>query len=113
VRWPTLAGDRALDVGCGPGALTAELVARLGAARVAAVEPSETFAAACRDRLPGVDVRRAAAEALPFADGTFDRVLAQLVVTFVTDPPAGVRVMRRVARGDGTVAAASGTMRAR
>jgi SAM-dependent methyltransferase len=100
------AGDRALDVGCGPGALTSELVARLGAARVAAVEPSETFAAACRDRLPGVDVRRAAAEALPFADGTFDRVLAQLVVNFVTDPPAGVREMRRVARGGGTVAAA-------
>jgi SAM-dependent methyltransferase len=99
-------GDRALDVGCGPGALTAELVARLGAERVAAVEPSETFAAACRDRLPGVDVRGASAEALPFPDASFERVLAQLVVNFITDPPAGVREMRRVARGGGTVAAA-------
>ncbi|HEY9326311.1 MAG TPA: SAM-dependent methyltransferase, partial [Candidatus Limnocylindria bacterium] len=35
-------GDRALDVGCGPGALTAELVARLGAKAVAAVDPSES-----------------------------------------------------------------------
>ena len=36
-------GQRALDVGCGPGALTAELVARLGATRVAAVDPSAPF----------------------------------------------------------------------
>jgi SAM-dependent methyltransferase len=99
-------GARALDVGCGPGALTAELVARLGAGRVAAVEPSESFAEACRSRLPGVDVRSASAEALPFEDATFDYVLAQLVVNFVTDPPAGVREMRRVARPGATVAAA-------
>jgi trans-aconitate methyltransferase len=35
------AGQRVLDVGCGPGALTAELVARLGPAAVAAVDPSD------------------------------------------------------------------------
>jgi ubiquinone/menaquinone biosynthesis C-methylase UbiE len=37
------AGGRALDVGCGPGALTTELVALLGAESVAAVDPSEPF----------------------------------------------------------------------
>lgn len=99
-------GDRALDVGCGPGALAAELVARLGAERVAAVDPSPGFAEACRSRLPGVDVRSASAEALPFPDATFDRTLAQLVVNFMTDPPAGVAEMRRVTRPGGTVAAA-------
>ncbi len=65
-------GHRVLDVGCGPGALTEELVARVGADAVAAVDPSEPFVAAARARYPGVDVRQAAAEALPFPDQTFD-----------------------------------------
>src|SRR4051812_29220150 len=72
-------GVRALDVGCGPGALTAVLVERLGADAVAAVDPSEPFVAAARRRLPGVDVRRASAERLPFAAGGFDLSAAQLV----------------------------------
>ncbi|HEY7075828.1 MAG TPA: methyltransferase domain-containing protein [Solirubrobacteraceae bacterium] len=99
------AGQRVLDVGCGPGALTAELVARLGPGAVAAVEPSEQFVAAARERLPGVAVTRAAAERLPFADAEFDAALAQLVVHFMKDPPAGVREMRRVTRPGGVVAA--------
>jgi len=90
------AGQRALDVGCGPGALTRELVARLGADAVAAVDPSESFVAAARERNPGVDVRRAAAEELPFADGEFDAALAQLVVHFMADPVAGLKEMARV-----------------
>jgi SAM-dependent methyltransferase len=99
-------GHRALDVGCGPGALTTELVALLGPEHVTAVDPSAPFAEACSRRLPDVDVRIASAEALPFADASFDDVLAQLVVNFMTDPPAGVREMTRVARPGGTVAAA-------
>ncbi len=99
------AKDRVLDVGCGPGALTTELVRRLGAASVAAVDPSESFVAAARDRHPGVDVRRAAAEALPYADRAFDAALAQLVVHFMTDPVAGLREMARVTRSDGVIAA--------
>jgi SAM-dependent methyltransferase len=100
------AGDRALDVGCGPGALVAELVARLGTDHVAAAEPSPPFAAACRDRFPGVRVDQAAAERLPYGDGTFDHALAQLVVNFMTDAPAGIREMARVTRAGGTVGAA-------
>ena len=98
-------GDRALDVGCGPGVLTAELVARLGAGSVAAVDPSESFVAAARARSPGVDVRRASAEALPFADRAFDAALAQLVVHFMTDPVAGLCEMARVTRREGVIAA--------
>lgn len=97
--------QRVLDVGCGPGALTAELVRRVGATSVAAVDPSESFVAAVRARYPGVDVRRAAAEELPFPDGAFDAALAQLVVHFMTDPVAGLTEMRRVTRRGGVVAA--------
>jgi SAM-dependent methyltransferase len=96
---------RALDVGCGPGALTTELVARLGEGSVAAVDPSETFVAAARERHPGVDVQRATAEALPYPDSDFDAALAQLVVHFMADPVAGIREMARVTLPDGVVAA--------
>ena len=100
-----VAGQQVLDVGCGPGALTAELVARLGPAAVSAVDPSEPFVAAVRERHPGVSVQQAAAEQLPFDDRTFDAALAQLVVHFMTDPVAGLREMARVTREGGVVAA--------
>jgi SAM-dependent methyltransferase len=99
------AGLRVLDVGCGPGALTTELVARLGADAVVAIDPSEPFVAAARDRHPGVDVRLASADAIPFEDDTFDAALAQLVVHFMPDPVAGLRGMARVTRPGGVVAA--------
>ncbi|WP_426560929.1 class I SAM-dependent methyltransferase [Angustibacter sp. McL0619] len=99
------AGQRALDVGCGPGALTARLVERLGADGVSAVDPSTSFVAALAERLPEVDVHAGAAEDLPFGDSVFDVVACQLVVHFMADPLAGLREMRRVCRPGGTVAA--------
>ena len=99
------AGQRVLDVGCGPGALTAELVHRLGSAAVTAVDPSEPFVSTARERYAGVDVRRASAEQLPFSDCAFDISLAQLVVHFMADPVAGLSEMARVTRSGGTVAA--------
>jgi SAM-dependent methyltransferase len=90
-------GDRALDVGCGPGAALAALADRLGAERVAGVEPSEPFAEMARKGVPSAEVRAGTAEALPFADGSFDVVVSQLVVNFMTDAPRGVGEMRRVA----------------
>jgi SAM-dependent methyltransferase len=97
-------GMRALDVGCGPGALTVALAARLGTENVSAADPSEPFVKACRARLPEVEVVVAGAEGLPFADGTFDAVLSQLVVNFMRDAEAGVREMVRVTRPEGVVA---------
>jgi SAM-dependent methyltransferase len=97
--------SRALDVGCGPGSLTAELVRRLGPAAVAAVDPSDSFVAAAHARYPAVDVRRATAEHLPFEDRAFDATLAQLVVHFFSDPVVGLREMVRVTRDGGVVAA--------
>lgn len=98
-------GACALDVGCGAGALTAELVTRLGAGGVSAVDPSESFVAAVRSRLPGVDLRQSRAEQLPFPAGGFDAALASLVVHFMTDPVAGLAEMARVTRSGGLVAA--------
>jgi SAM-dependent methyltransferase len=98
-------GQRAVDVGCGPGALTAQLVDRLGAEAVAAIDPSAPFVEAARERFPGVDVHSGDAEHLPFADDDFDFALAQLVVHFMTDPVAGLREMGRVTRPGGVVAA--------
>ena len=97
-------GMRALDVGCGPGALTAVLAERLGTASVSGADPSEPFVNACRARLPGVELVVAPAEALPFANGAFDATLSQLVVNFIHDPHAGVWEMMRVTRPGGVVA---------
>jgi ubiquinone/menaquinone biosynthesis C-methylase UbiE len=98
-------GQRVLDVGCGPGALTKVLVERVGAENVSAVDPSEQFVAAARERNPGVDVKCASAEDLPFEDDTFDAAVAQLVVHFMSDPVRGLSEMARVTRPGGVVAA--------
>jgi len=90
------AGERALDVGAGTGALTAELVAR--GASVAAADPSPEFVTVLRERFPDLEVEEAPAESLPFEAGSFDVALAQLVVAFVSDAPAAADEMARVAR---------------
>lgn len=100
-----LTSGSVLDVGCGPGALTAVLVERLGAGNVTAIDPSPSFVAAAQQRFPDVLVHTGGAESLPFADGTFDAALAQLVVHFMTDPVRGLSEMARVTRPGGVVAA--------
>jgi len=99
------AGQRALDVGCGPGSLTAVLVERLGSEHVAALDPSESFVEAARRRLPGVDIQLASAESIPFDDDSFDVTLAELVVHFMSDPVAGIAEMARVTKPGGTIGA--------
>jgi SAM-dependent methyltransferase len=89
-------GMRVLDVGAGTGALTAELVAR--GASAAAADPSPEFVAVLRERFPNLEVEEAPAESLPWGVGVFDVALAQLVVAFVSDAPASVAEMARVAR---------------
>ena len=106
VRFADVAlGMRALDVGCGPGALAAELAGVVGATMVSAVDPSEEFVAACRLRVPGTEVRLGTAEDLPVDDRSFEAVLAQLVVQVLADAPRAVREMVRVAVPGGIVAA--------
>ncbi len=96
------AGQRVLDVGAGTGALTSELVRR--GAEASAADPSPPFVAALRERLPGIVVHEAPAEELPWPDESFDASLAQLVLTFMRDTPAGIAEMQRVVRPGGVVA---------
>src|SRR4029079_13384642 len=98
------AGQRALDVGCGTGGLTVTLAEVLGAGNVAAIDPSEPFAAACAARVPGAEVRVGIGEELPWEDAEFDAVLAQLVVQGMNDArrgAGGVAPAARAARRGG------------
>ena len=98
-------GQRALDVGCGPGALTAALVVALGASAVSACDPSPGFVAECAARNPGVDVHQGRAEAIPFPDAHFDVAATQLVLHFVGDSQAASSELHRVVRPGGMIGA--------
>jgi SAM-dependent methyltransferase len=98
-------GMQALDVGCGPGALTGALLAKLGPQAVFACDPSPPFVEECARRHPGVVVKLGRAESLPFEDAAFDLAMAQLVLHFVSEPTKAAGEMARVVRPGGTVAA--------
>jgi SAM-dependent methyltransferase len=96
--------DDVLEVGCGPGALTEALAREVGADHVFAVEPSEGFAGACRERVPGADVRVGTAEQLPDFQRAFAGATSQLVLNFMSDADAGVRNMAGAVRAGRVVA---------
>jgi len=98
-------GQTAVDVGCGPGALTGVLVERLGAESVAACDPTPGFLAECAARHPGIDAAPGRAEAIPFGTDRFDHAMAQLVLHFVSEPDRAANEMSRVVKPGGTVSA--------
>ncbi len=100
-------GERILDVGCGNGSLTFALAKTAGLTEIAAIDYSPVFVAEAirRNSDPRVHIRQADACDLPFADGTFDRALALLVLHFVPEAGKAVAQMRRVVRSGGVVAA--------
>jgi SAM-dependent methyltransferase len=100
-----VAGHRALDVGCGPGALTGVLIGRLGVDAVRACDPSPSFRDECAARHPGVVVELGRAESIPFGDDVVDHAMAQLVLHFVSEPERAAGEMARVVRPGGNVAA--------
>ncbi len=120
-RWRTAANSAAyllphlqpgmsvLDVGCGPGTITADLAAVVAPGDVVGVDASavvleEARAVAGERGLTNASFAVADAYALPFADATFDVVHAHQVLQHLTDPVAALREMRRVAKPGGLVA---------
>jgi len=102
-------GVSVLDVGCGPGTITADLATIVTPGRVTALEVTEAAldlarAEITRRGLTNVDFATGDVHALDFPDDTFDVVHAHQVLQHVTDPVAALREMRRVARPGGIVA---------
>jgi SAM-dependent methyltransferase len=100
-------GSRLLDVGTGTGALSAALAAATTSGEIVGIDPSEAFIAAARRqaRSPRERYEVGDAQALRFADASFDQALALLVMNFVPDHLRAVRELRRVTRPGGTVSA--------
>lgn len=89
-------GTRLLDAGCGAGLLA--LLAHLRGAQVSAFDASPGLLEVARQRMPGVDVREGDIEALPYADASFDAVIAVNSVFYAADMAAAMRELVRVAR---------------
>jgi ubiquinone/menaquinone biosynthesis C-methylase UbiE len=97
------ADDRALDVGCGPGAAVAAAAAQIGADHVSAVDPSAAMVEIARSRVPGADIRVAGAEALPFAEGAFTTAWTVASFHHWPDQQAGIAELSRVMAPNGRV----------
>jgi ubiquinone/menaquinone biosynthesis C-methylase UbiE len=99
-------GLRCLDVGCGNGAFTEELIAHSAPAGVVGIDPSDGQLAHARTRPQArlAQFQTGDAQALPFADRSFDAALMALVISFVPDPARAVHEMARVTRPGGMVA---------
>lgn len=96
-----------LDVGCGSGTFTRLIADRCSPAALSGIDPSAPqldYARRSSTPLP-IDYRQADAQALPFADASFDQTVMALVIFFVPDPAKGVSEMARVLRPGGTASA--------
>lgn len=99
-----LAGyERVLDVGCGDGQIS-RLAARLGSSRVIGIDPTWNQVAVAAERAGGPAFARAGAAELPFADGTFDAVVACLVFEHIRDVDSAIAEVARVLRPGGRFA---------
>jgi len=96
--------DTVLDVACGTGAVTLELVRRYGCHVVGVDQSPEMLAAARAQVGPEVELQEARAEELPFADGTFDGLTFTYLLRYVDDPAATMRELARVVRPGAPIA---------
>ena len=99
-------GMSLLDVGCGPGTITADLAARLAPGRVVGIDPAATVieAASAAHAAPNLTFATGSVYELTDADDTYDVVYAHQVLQHLADPVAALREMRRVTRPGGLVA---------
>jgi len=98
-----------LDVGCGPGTITADLARRVAPGRAFGIDRAgavlEQARAHAAEQRVAVEIRAGDVYALDFADASFDVVHAHQVLQHLTDPVRALREMRRVTRSGGVVAA--------
>ena len=100
-------GERVLAVGCGTGALSAAVTARDPNASIEGIDFSNAYIdhATAHTSDPRIKFQVGNACAMPFADASFDRVLALLLLHFVPEPHRAIAEMVRVAKPGATVAA--------
>ncbi len=94
-------GTTLLDVGCGPGTITADLAARVARVTATEIGPDElglARAEAERRGTPNIVFEVADAHALPYGDESFDVAHAHQVLQHLADPVRALREMGRVAR---------------
>src|SRR5215208_4948202 len=95
-------GKRVLDVACGTGAVTEELVRR--GHEVVGLDQNEGMLAVARRRVPAARFVAGEAERLPFADAEFDALTFTYLLRYVDDPLATLRELARVVRPGGRLA---------
>jgi SAM-dependent methyltransferase len=98
-------GENVLDAGCGTGSLSATLARVTGASKIVGIDPSTGFIEYARTQIadPRVTFDVGDAENLPYADGSFDRCMALLIVNFIPDAPKAAIEMHRVTKTAGVV----------
>lgn len=99
-----------LDVGCGPGTITADLAERVPQGKITGIDFAETVLESARAHVQGRGLTNCTfeavdANALPYADASFDVVFCHQVLQHVKDPVGILKEMKRVARPGGIVAA--------
>ena len=101
-------GERVIDIGCGPGFLTAEVAGDVGPNGWACgLDLSESMLALARARCAGqpgaawLDFRAGDATALPFPDASFDAAVATQVYEYIADMPRALAELHRVLRPGG------------
>lgn len=100
-------GEAVLDVACGTGILAREAAALVGpSGAVTGVDINDDMLAVAQRKAPQVAWESAAAESLPYAGATFDRVVSQFGLMFFADPVKAITEMRRVLRPGGMLAVA-------
>jgi SAM-dependent methyltransferase len=99
-------GDRAIDIGCGPGNYTADLAAASGSGLVVGLDASEAMvaAAARRGGRANLAYLRGDACALPFEDGTFDAACSVGVIHLLEEPMRALEEIVRVLAPGGRLA---------